>query len=117
MEVKGVRSQREQNCLPLLVRRVQVQVPPEHVCGATHACPQLPQFFGSEPVSVHESPQQATGQVICMNHCPVAAHACSSVPTHWVWPAVQTPMHRPLMHVCPVQVGSGVHAHVEGLQM
>jgi hypothetical protein len=71
--------------------------------------------LGSEPVSVHEDPQQATGQVIIPCHCPVTQQVCSSVPTHRVWPAVQTPMHWPPTQVCPTQGGLAVHWQ-EGLQ-
>jgi hypothetical protein len=61
---------------------VQVQVDPEQTWGAAQACPQLPQFLGSEPVSVHDDPQQATGQVISVCHWPTGSHPCCSVPRH-----------------------------------
>lgn len=53
---------------------------PEQTWGATQACPQLPQFSGSEAVSVHDDPQQATAQVISFCHWPRGLHACRSVP-------------------------------------
>jgi hypothetical protein len=90
----------------------QVQVPPEQVWGGTQACPQLPQFVASEPVSVHDTPQQATGQVICTCHCPLNPHVCCSVPMHRVWPGAQTPMQSPPMQVCPTQ--GGPHVHQQG---
>jgi len=95
---------------------VQVQVPPEQVWGAAQACPQLPQFFGSELVSVHDDPQQATGQVICFCHCP-RKHVWSSVPTHCIWPGAQTPVHWPLKQVCPTQGAphTQLHGHIQGV--
>jgi hypothetical protein len=71
--------------------------------------------LGSEPVSVHDDPQHATGQLISICHCPVNPHVCSTVPAHCVWPTVQTPMHWPAMQVCPTQGGLAVHWQ-EGLQ-
>jgi hypothetical protein len=91
-------------------------VDPTQVWGATQACPQLPQFWGSEAVSVHDDPQHATGQVICVCHWPMGPHACSSAPMHWVWPGAQTPAHWPNMQVWWTQGASHTHwqGHVQG---
>src|SRR5262245_7518191 len=94
-----------------------MQVAPEQTWGATQACPQLPQFWGSEPVSVHVEPQQATGQIVSVCHWPEGSHACRSVPMHRVWPGAQTPEHWPNKQVWLTQGGPHVHpqGHEQGM--